>query len=430
MLAKSLAPASSRAPQKPESAAMTPDAAASATRPAVLTPSPPLGATLAITGAHTLIDGCFEAAVIHIEAGRIAEIAGSEGRHTGRRLDGSGLLLLPGIVDLHGDAFERSLMPRPGVRLPPALAFDEADRLMTGFGITTALHGVTYSWEPGLRGRETFLALAGALGNLRHRLRCDTHLHLRFEVQNHDGIADVAPLIADGTIGVLAFNDHLSHIEADLASPDQAASYPARTGLPLDEFRALLGRVGARIGEAEATITALAGLARQAGVTMLSHDDADLETRARYRALGVGIAEFPLTRAVAADARTHGEAVVMGAPNVLRGGSHKRGNPSAAELVGAGICTILTSDYYYPAPLHAAFRLAGDGVLPLERAWDLVAANPAAALGLADRGRIEIGRRADLLLVDPGPTGAPYPDLVAAMVEGRPTSFSRTGGRS
>lgn len=383
---------------------------------------------LAIIGALALIDGGFEPAVIRLEAGRIAEIAGSEGRHTGERLDGSGLLLLPGIVDLHGDAFERSLMPRPGVHLPPALAFDEADRLMTGFGITTALHGVTYSWEPGLRGRETFLALAGALRDLRHNLRCDTHLHLRFEVQNHDGIADVAPLIADGTVGVLAFNDHLSHIEADLAIPGQAASYPARTGMPIDAFRILVGQVGARAAEAEATIAALAAMARRAGVTMLSHDDADLATRARYRALGVGIAEFPLTRTVAADANAHGEAVVMGAPNVLRGGSHKRGNPSAAELVDAGICTILTSDYYYPAPLHAAFRLAANDVLPLERGWDLVSANPAAALGFADRGRIEIGRRADLLLVDPGPAGARYPDLVATLVEGRQTCFSRAGG--
>jgi alpha-D-ribose 1-methylphosphonate 5-triphosphate diphosphatase len=387
-------------------------------------------ADLAITGALALIDGGFEEAVIRIEAGRIVEIAGSEGRNTGALLDGSGCLLLPGIVDLHGDAFERSLMPRPGVRLPPALAFDEADRLMTGFGITTALHGVTYSWEPGLRGRETFLALAGALSGLRGRLRCDTHLHLRFEVQNHDGIADVAPLLADGMIGVLAFNDHLSHIEADLAAPDQAASYPARTGMPIDAFRTLVAQVGARAAQAEATIAALAGIARQAQVRMLSHDDADLETRARYRALGVGIAEFPLTRTVAADAHAHGEPVVMGAPNVLRGGSHKRGNPSAAELVEAGICTILTSDYYYPAPLHAAFRLDADDVLPLERAWDLVSANPAAALGLTDRGRIEIGGRADLLLVDRGPEGAPYPDVVATLVDGRSSSFARASIRN
>lgn len=113
----------------------------------------------------------------------------------------------------------------------------------------------------------------------------------------------------------------------------------------------------------------------------------------------------------------------MGGPNVLRGGSHKAGNPSAAELAADGLCSILTSDYYYPAPLHAAFRLAADGLLPLAQAWDLVAANPADALGLADRGRIEIGRRADLLLVDAGRQAsgdaASAPAVVATLVAGR-----------
>lgn len=392
------------------------------------TPAPTLrpAPSLTIVGARALIDGRFEEAVVRIEAGRIAEIAGSEGRAREDRIDGSGRLLLPGIIDLHGDAFERSLMPRPGVRFPTALALDEADRVMAGFGITTALHGVTYSWEPGLRGRETFLALAGALRSLRGRLRCDTHLHLRFEVHNHDGLADVAPLIADGTIGVVAFNDHLADIADDLANPEKASRYPGRTGLTTEAFQALMRRVGERAPELDVTVAALAGMAAAAGVPMLSHDDADLETRARYRALGAHIAEFPLTRAVAADARAQGEHVVMGAPNVLRGGSHKAGNPAAAELVGAGLCSILTSDYYYPAPLHAVFRLAGDGALPLERAWDLVAANPAAALGLADRGRIEVGRRADLLLVDPGREGAPQPDVVATLVEGR-RAFASVG---
>ncbi len=122
---------------------------------------------LSIVGARVLVDGRFEEAVIRIEAGRIAEISGSDGGGTEERIDGRGLLLLPGIVDIHGDAFERSLMPRPGVLFPPELAFDEADRLMAGFGITTALHGVTYSWEPGLRGRDNFLALPPEIRDVR-----------------------------------------------------------------------------------------------------------------------------------------------------------------------------------------------------------------------------------------------------------------------
>ncbi len=372
-----------------------------------------------VTGARALVEGRFEEIVIRVEAGRIAEISGSEGGGGRARLDGRGLLLLPGIVDIHGDAFERSLMPRPGVRFPPELAFDEADRLMAGFGITTAMHGVTYSWEPGLRGRDTFLALAETLRARRRRLRCDTHMHLRFEVQNHDGLKDVAPLIADGSIGVVAFNDHLADTRNDMENPEKLARHAGRTGLSVDAFCKLVDRVAQSDAETQATIEALAGMANAAGVPLLSHDDPDIETRARYRALGAHTAEFPLSAAVAADARAHGEHVVMGGPNVLRGGSHKTGNPSAADLVADDSCSVLSSDYYYPAPLHAAFRLAADGIVPLEQAWDLVSANPADALGMKDRGRIEVGRRADLLLVDPGPDGAQFPDVVATLVEGR-----------
>lgn len=370
---------------------------------------------LTIVGARALLDDRLEEAVVTLEEGRITGLAGSVGAGRDAVLDGRGCLLLPGIVDLHGDAFERSLMPRPGVHFPPELAFDEADRLMAAFGITTALHGLTYSWEPGLRGRDAFIASARALARLRGRLRCDTHLHLRFEVQNHEGLADVAPLLADGTIGLVAFNDHLNHVREELRQPEKAAGYAARSGLPLEAFRTLVERVAARAQEVEGTVGRLADLASSAGVPVLSHDDADLETRARYRALGARIAEFPLTREVALDAHAHREHVVMGAPNVLRGGSHKKGNPSAAELAGEGLCSVLTSDYYYPAPLHAAFRLAEAGLLPLERSWALVSGNPADALGLDDRGRIEIGRRADLLLVRPGS----HPDVLATLVGGR-----------
>lgn len=121
----------------------------------------------------------------------------------------------------------------------------------------------------------------------------------------------------------------------------------------------------------------------------------------------------------------HGEHVVMGGPNVLRGDSHKANNPSAGELISAGLCSVLTSDYYYPAPLHAVFLLASNGALALEHAWDLVAANPAAALGLTDRGRIETGCRADLLLVDPGSYGIlSHPNVIATLVDGRFAFFS------
>jgi alpha-D-ribose 1-methylphosphonate 5-triphosphate diphosphatase len=120
--------------------------------------------------------------------------------------------------------------------------------------------------------------------------------------------------------------------------------------------------------------------------------------RAQFRALGAAICEFPMSEAVAEDARTHAEHVVMGAPNVVRGGSHM-GWSAAAPLAERGLVTVLASDYYYPAMLEAPFVMQARGAMDLAAAWALVSANPAAAAGLADRGRIAPGLRGDLVVV-------------------------------
>ena len=138
---------------------------------------------------------------------------------------------------------------------------------------------------------------------------------------------------------------------------------------------------------------------------MLSHDDSQPETRDFYRGYGARIAEFPMNTAVTRAARAAGDWIVFGAPNAARGGSHL-GSPGAADMVAAGLCDILASDYYYPAMLAAVARLRADGVAPLPDLWRLVAANPAAALGLGDRGTVAPGQRADLVLIE-WPEGAP-----------------------
>jgi alpha-D-ribose 1-methylphosphonate 5-triphosphate diphosphatase len=121
--------------------------------------------------------------------------------------------------------------------------------------------------------------------------------------------------------------------------------------------------------------------------------------RNAFRSHGVGIAEFPVNEETAREAAAAGDFIVFGAPNVVRGGSHT-GWTKASEMIAKGLCSVLASDYYYPAQLLAAFRLAADGVLPLAEAWDLISAAPARAAGLADRGVLAEGRRADIILVD------------------------------
>jgi alpha-D-ribose 1-methylphosphonate 5-triphosphate diphosphatase len=148
---------------------------------------------------------------------------------------------------------------------------------------------------------------------------------------------------------------------------------------------------------------------------ILGHDETSPDERARFRALGAVTSEFPMTLETARSARAAGEDVVLGAPNVMRGGSHNNAL-DAARAVAEGLCTVLATDYYYPAPLIAAFKLAADGVTDLASAWALVAENPARAAGLPDRGVIAPGRRADLILVD---ASGPLPRVVAVFVAGR-----------
>jgi len=366
---------------------------------------------LRITGGRVLGADGFAAGEVAVAAGAIVAEPTS-----GLVLDAEGLLVLPGIVDVHGDAFERQVMPRPGVSFDIATALIDTDRQLVANGITTAYHGVTRSWEPGLRGADNARALLAALADLGGRLAADTRFHLRHETFNLAGEAEILEWIVAGRIGCLAFNDHTSQLVGGMPRASKLTALSERTGLEADDFLQLLGNVAARAAEVPASVARLAAAARAAGLPMLSHDDVSPAMRASFRDLGVSIAEFPVDVATAEEAAAAGEAIVFGAPNVLRGGSHI-GCPGAAEMVGRGLCCVLASDYYYPALPAAPFRLARDGFATLEAAWALVSGNPARAMGLDDRGVIAAGKRADLVLVEAVDGTAPR--VVATIAAGR-----------
>lgn len=313
--------------------------------------------------------------------------------------DAAGLLVLPGMVDVHGDAFERQMMPRPGVAIDLDLALAETDRQLVANGITTAFHGVTRSWEPGLRDAASARAILEAIERLRPRFAADTHCHLRHETYNLEGEDELLAWIADRRLGAVAFNDHLSGTIKVRHRPEKMAKMVERTGLTVVAFEALVERIAGRSAEVPGSITRLAAAARQAGVPAMSHDDMSIEQRRWFAALGVAIAEFPLTESVAEAAVAGGAPTVFGAPNVLRGGSHT-GCPDAAEMVQRGCCSVLASDYFYPAMLQAPFILGRKHAIPLPVAWALVSTNAAEAVGLRDRGRIAEGARADLVVVE------------------------------
>jgi alpha-D-ribose 1-methylphosphonate 5-triphosphate diphosphatase len=331
-------------------------------------------------------------------------------------LDARGLKILPGIVDLHGDAFERQMMPRPGVDFPVDIAMVDSDRQAIGNGITTVFHATTWSWEPGLRSGDNARQLLEAIETLRPRLAADTRFHLRHETYNLDAESEIGQWLSDGRIDLFAFNDHMDSTIASLAKPQKRSRMVERTGLSSQAFDHLVERVVSRGNDVPASIARLAGIARSANVRMLSHDDESPAMRKAFRAQGVGIAEFPVNEETAREAAEGGDFIVFGAPNVVRGGSHT-GWTRAADMIAKRLCSILASDYYYPAQLLAAFRLAADGVLPLTEAWDLISAAPARAAGLLDRGILAEGYRADIILVD---DDVPMrPRIVAVIAAGR-----------
>jgi alpha-D-ribose 1-methylphosphonate 5-triphosphate diphosphatase len=370
-----------------------------------------------ITGGTVLLasEGLRPAAV-SIRDGRIG---GSDKETNSLRLDASGLLVLPGIVDLHGDAFERQIQPRPGVDFPIDLALRDTEAQLLANGITTAFHGVTLSWEPGLRSLAAWHALHEALA--AGSWTCDMRVHLRWEAFNLEALETAIAAIEAGQVHLVAFNDHTPAIVRKLRDPIEGAKYSGRAGMHIDEFRDMAHTVAARSDDVPAALDRIGATARVAGLPMASHDDDTIATRDSFRARGARICEFPMAEEVAIAAAAARDFVAMGCPNVVRGRSHL-GWASAARMAEAGLCTVLTSDYFYPAMLQAAFTLAGRGVLDLPRAWALIAGNPARAAGLTDRGEIAPGKRADLVVVDPA-----IPRVVATIVGGRIAHLTTDG---
>jgi alpha-D-ribose 1-methylphosphonate 5-triphosphate diphosphatase len=364
-----------------------------------------------VRGGRVLLpDGTITETELRVDGEQIAGV----GAANGGCLDARGLLVLPGLVDIHGDAFERQLMPRPGVHFPLDMALIDTDRQLLANGITTAFHGITCSWEGGLRGTAQARELIDAISNEQLPLGADNRVHLRFETYHIDALDTVVEWIDAGRVDFLAFNDHLAHIQKKSGNGG-LKTYAERSGVSDSEFRALLERTAARQDEVPATVRQIAERARAVGLALASHDDDTERDRRWYHEHGCAVSEFPRTEEAMRAAQTLDNHIIMGAPNVVRGGSHCNAI-GAADAIARGLCDVLASDYYYPALLAAPFRLAREGVAPFHRAWSLVSRNAARAAGLSDRGEIRAGQRADLVLIDD--TDPRLPRVVATIVAG------------
>lgn len=317
-------------------------------------------------------------------------------------IDDTGLDILPGLIDIHGDAFERAVAPRPGVNLPIGIALAEVEAQLLAAGVTTAYLAVTLSWEAGLRSAGTYRILRDALAKRPAGKLPDLRLHVRFEAANLDALEMLLEDIAAGHVHMLSFNDHTPSILKKLPNPVQVSKFAERSGQTYEAFCADARRAGeVSAAQIEAAHLRLAAAAREAGIAMASHDDRTLEERAYFHTLGAEISEFPTTVEVALAAAAAGQPTVMGAPNVVRGGSHT-GWHGAEALVKQKACSVLCSDYHYPSLLQAVYKLVRNESANFQDAVALVSSNAAAAANLSDRGQLVAGQRADFILVEAG----------------------------
>ena len=359
-----------------------------ATTDPVTGPLPPL----TITGAQVLRPDGLSDAPLSLAGGVIAP-------KTGREIDLSGYLVLPGIVDAHGDGFERHLAPRRGALGSPEAGLQAADAELAANGITTAVLAQFFSWEGGMRGPDFAERMAEAWLAMRADSQTDMQLQLRLEINLLDEYDRALALIDHAGIKFVVFNDHLPHKALAAGKrPPRLTGQALKSGRSPEAHLALLQGLHARRDEVPGALEKLAHKLTARGIRLGSHDDHFPEDHLRMARIGAVISEFPETEAAAKTAFEAGHPVIMGAPNLVRGGSHD-GRVSAAQIIERGYVTALASDYHYPAPRQAAWKLVQGG-MPLQQAWALVSSGPAELLGLTDRGHISAGLRADLTVLE------------------------------
>ena len=334
--------------------------------------------------------------------------------HVGRSVDLSGYRVLPGIVDVHGDGFERHMAPRRGAMKQMAEGLIASEAELAANGITTGVLAQFVSWEGGLRGEAFADQVFGAIRDTAPSLVTDMRAQLRLETHLLHLYDDLPDMIARWGVGYIVFNDHLPHERLALGrQPPRMVGQALKARRNPEVHFQMMKDLHAQSDLVPAALDALCARLVAEGLHLGSHDDSTADQRTQWHLRGARIAEFPETIEAAEAAKGAGDLVVLGAPNVVRGSSHN-GNVSAIDAIAMGLCDALASDYHYPSPRRAALMLTRTGVLPLERAWALVSSGPAEVLGLEDRGTLVPGKRADLVVLD-----AETERVAATMVKGR-----------
>lgn len=358
-----------------------------------------------LTGAKIILSGgTLALGSVQISNGLINDV--SPGKSSlPHAIDLNGGYLAPGLIDLHTDNLEKHALPRPGVRWDALSATVTHDAVMAAAGITTVFDSLCIGSTTRATDRcdDDRSAIVPTLiesidaAKSRDLLRSEHFLHLRCEVTDADVSQQFETLADSPLLRLVSVMDHApghrQSVDLNRFREMQIARYgwtAASADRRIEEWIEASKTIGPR------NLAQIISLAGSRNIPVASHDDQTAEHVYDAHRAGAKISEFPTTHVAAATARRLGIQIVMGAPNVVRGGSHS-GNVSAHELATADHLDILASDYVPASLLHAAFQLSQDPVgMPLWKAVATVSSTPADVCGLTDRGSIKVGLRADL----------------------------------
>jgi alpha-D-ribose 1-methylphosphonate 5-triphosphate diphosphatase len=349
-----------------------------------------------------LADRVIEHGWVAVADGRIAEIG--EGEAPSGAEDAARDLIMPGLIELHTDHLEAHYVPRPKVFWNPIAAVVSYDGQLATSGITTVLDSLRVWREDGAEdvdGRAGVLSAAISSARDAGLLRADHYLHLRCEVPMPDVVSEAKELIDRPDVRLMSLMDHTPGQRQFRDAIKLRDYYRGKGGGMTDaELDVLFERRFAyQQAYAAPNMRAIVALAQQHGIPLASHDDTTEENVADAVRDRVSVAEFPTTMEAARGLHQAGIDILMGAPNVVRGGSHS-GNIAAVDLAREGMLDILSSDYIPSSLLMGALQLPMHvPSIDLASAVRTVTKTPAEAVGLADRGEIAQGKRADLIRV-------------------------------
>lgn len=351
-----------------------------------------------IRSKNVLIDGKFQGADIVIQGKVITSVNAYKSIDVA--IDLGDRRVVPGFVDLHSDAIEKEIEPRPGARFPVKMAVVELDKKLSMAGITTMYHAIGFNDEELQKGRGTTQSkelIEEIYEANKSHLGVDNFIHVRFEITSTSSIDTIKQLINEKKVNMLSIMDH-SPGQGQFKTMESWKKYHLKSyEINEDEVEAYIKSKVSK--DTVGVVEDLVKFGLDNNLPISSHDDDCEEKLNTLNKLGITFSEFPLSIEAAKYAKTVNISTGMGAPNVVRGGSQS-GNIAARELVKEGVCDYLCSDYHPTSMLLSPYRLKEDVELSLEDGFAMISTTPARLAGLNDRGEIIEGKVADIVIID------------------------------